>query len=283
MAHGASSQAGLTQPASAGSLARTLGRHEQATQRSTASRGFAAPVTRSGSITRTSFLEHVQRANLALVGFRHLGLLRVATVWRLLGQRRSGCTSPLGAPDRHSTLFVPSALHRARVRPNPSLNPTRYGRPACPCAAPRSSCTARASRPASAVGLAQTLGRTSDTPVQALFRSGSSPSPLVVVASLKPRSKPVEESGITKVKRFFRFASTMSAHGRDQGLSTPRAHCLQGGLNQVRHSLTARLAAPAGHTCHLAPRSRVSAAGSDPSPPWPHQAQPGLRSGYSAA
>ena len=45
------------------------------------------------------------------------------------------------------------------LRPNPSLNPTRYGRPPCPCAAPRSSCTARASRPASAVGLAQTLGR----------------------------------------------------------------------------------------------------------------------------
>ena len=42
--------------------------------------------------------------------------------------------------------------------PNPSLNPTRYGRPSCPYGAPRSSCTARASRPASAGGLAQTLG-----------------------------------------------------------------------------------------------------------------------------
>ena len=74
------------------------------------------------------------------------------------GQRETG---PLTLASRFRSSL---GLHELRSRtapasmPNPSLNPTRYGRPSCPCAAPRSSCTARASRPASAGGLAQTLG-----------------------------------------------------------------------------------------------------------------------------
>jgi hypothetical protein len=44
-----------------------------------------------------------------------------------------------------------------------------------------------------------------------------------VVASLTPRSKPATESRVTEVKRFLRFASTVQAHGRDQGTSTPRS------------------------------------------------------------
>jgi hypothetical protein len=82
-----------------------------------------------------------------------LNALHATAVQRRKSAANDACTPP---------------VHAFSARPNPSLKPTRYGRPPCPCSRLGSSSAARASRPASAVGLARTLGRRSAAPLALL-------------------------------------------------------------------------------------------------------------------
>jgi hypothetical protein len=127
--------------------------------------------------------------------------------------------------------------------------------------------------PAYAGSLARTLGRTSDTPVQASFRSGCIPRLQVVVASLQPRAKPAAQSRIAGVKRFLRFADTVQDHGRDQGTSSPRSRDLQ-----VTSSKPARATLLAWQGLQEALVSQLHSAASAPEaaahPSWLHQRNP---------